>query len=104
MELPVYIDGDRSGVLTVTETSDGALVSARLRDPGRVVRLTVYGEGEMYLGIPEPADGMLLMEKRLDAGQARLLPRNPAYAAESRRADTRSYRHVLWHGGKPHYF
>lgn len=104
MELPVYIDGERSGVMTVTETADGALVSARLRDPGRVVRLTVYGKGEMYLGIPEPAGGMLLLERRLDAGQAQLLPRNLAYAAESRREDTRSYRHVLWQGGKPHYF
>lgn len=101
MEIPVYLDGNTAGAVRI---EDG-IVSARLRDPGRVVRLTVFGEREFYLGVPEPKDGMLELDKRLTASEARRFPQDPRYAAEGRiEAPAKRCSHVLWYGGKPHYF
>ena len=104
MELPIYIDGKRTGTVTLTEREDGASVSASLEDPGRVVRLYLFGETTAYLGVPEPAAGMLRLERRLSAADRALLPKRPAYAAEGPAGEKTPRRHVLWHGGKPHYF
>lgn len=105
MDYPIYIDGRKSGALTVTRQSGAVLISARLADPGRVVRLTVYGEREAYLGVPEPGDGMLRLEKRLTGAAAEAFPQNPRYAAEHVIENPEApKRHVIWHGGRPHYF
>ena len=101
LEIPIYIDGAAAGAARI----EGGLVSARLRDPGRVVRLTVYGERDFYLGVPEPKDGLLALDKRLTAEEARQFPQAPRYAAEKRLEEpAKPPAHVLWHGGKPHYF
>lgn len=104
MEVPIYIDGERAGALTITRKGGAAAISAYLTDPGRVVRLTLFGERELYLGVPEPAGGMLRLEKSLTPAQAALLPREPKYAAEERIEKKREYRHIIWHGGRAHYF
>ena len=112
MELPIYIDGKQAGTLTVRRDGDGALVEAVLGDVGRVVRLTVYGDGAYYLGIPVPEGGGMRLTRRLGPGELRRFPAEPAYAAEARMpADARERepsrdrgRHVLWLGGRPHYF
>ena len=105
MEIPVYIDGQRAGTAAVCVQDGEAVVTARLGDPGRVVRLTLYGEGEeAYLGVPEPKDGLLRLEKRFSGEAMRRLPKNPAYAAECRQDTRPAKTHVIWHGGRPHYF
>ena len=104
MELPVYIDGAVAGSAAVKNDGNGVRISVRLRDPGRVVRLSVYGDGELYLGVPEPGEGGLVLEKRLGPAQAASFPAGAAYAAERRLPETNPRRHVLWHGGRPHFF
>ena len=102
MQLPIYIDEKQAGVVTIAEEEDGVRLSARLRDPGRVVRLTLYGGGELYLGIPVPSGGMLVLEKLVAPGA---LPPAPAYAAERPAApETPRRKHVIWLGGRAHYF
>ncbi len=102
MEIPIYIDSERTGSVSITKDGTDTLVRARLRDPGRVVRLTLYGEGEAYLGVPVPSDGGLALSKRFRPGT---LPPAPEYAAEHPREKKKEPpRCVLWHGGKPYYF
>ena len=44
MKLPIYIDGKEEGALTVERQGAATVMRADMRDVGRVVRLTVYGE------------------------------------------------------------
>ena len=104
MDIPVYIDGKNTGTVTITERNGEVIASASLDDPGRIVRLTLYGEGEAYLGIPEPKHGRLFLEKRFSGAALRVFPQKPAYAAECRKEKSNPKTHVVWHGGKPHYF
>lgn len=106
MQLPIIIDETRVGTLHIRRQGNCFRAEARLKDMGRVLRLSVYGEGETYLGIPEPREGGMFLEKCL-----RSLPRNPQYCAERlREAKTEEQneapapRRVLWQGGRAHYF
>lgn len=112
-EIPIYIDGVREGTLTVESGGSSTVLDARLRDVGRVVRLTVFGEGEAYLGVPAPENGELRLVRRLTRSELRTFPARPAYCAEKRREEPpegplpepqEPPRHVLWFGGRPHYF
>lgn len=104
MEFPVYIDGRETGTVSVTERADQIRVFLKLEDPGRVVRLTLFGETELYLGIPEPSDGFIVLDRRFTGAAREKFPCHPAYAAERRLFPTEPRTHVLWHGGKPYYF
>lgn len=133
MELPIYIDGKKEGVLTVERQGAATVMRAELRDVGRVVRLTIYGEKAGYLGVPEPDGGKLRLARRFSPAEMRRFPERPEYVAErpltaqpsteaaqsARNAPERQVgggkqggaeeqggqvRHVLWMGGKPHYF
>ena len=117
MQIPVYIDGKQEGTLTIEHEDAATVMDARLRDVGRVVRLTVFGDGEGYLGIPEPEEaGQLRLVRRLSANDMRAFPTAPEYAADRRLTagkkldpapkpqPEKSGRHVIWHGGKPYYF
>ena len=117
MQIPVYIDGKQEGTLTIEQEDAATVMDARLRDVGRVVRLTVFGDGEGYLGIPEPEEpGQLRLVRRLSANDMRAFPAAPEYAADRRLTGRKtpepapkpqaekSGRHVIWHGGKPYYF
>ena len=118
MELPVYIDGKREGALTVERQGTMTAMTVQVRDVGRVVRLSVYGEKAGYLGIPEPAGGgTLRLEKRFTPMEMLQFPQRMEYAAdrpmdrrtpaaqpaEAPKPDT-AKRHVLWMGGKPYFF
>jgi hypothetical protein len=120
MQIPIYIDGAVEGKLSITRQGNMTAFEADLRDVGRVVRLRVFGDGEGYLGVPVPADGRLRLVKHLSPAAMHGFPKKPEYAAEERRTEEQQKaepeagqkqeeqggpgKHVLWHGGKPHYF
>ena len=122
MTVPIYIDGKEAGTLAVERQGPVTVMTADMADVGRVVRLTVYGGGKAgYLGVPAPVDGRLRLTKRLSPNQMRAFPQKPEYAAERPREVKKAPTppalpapetqdggeqegHVLWMGGKPHYF
>ena len=122
MHIPIYIDGRQEGTLAVERQGPVTVMTADMSDVGRVVRLTVYGGGKAgYLGVPAPADGRLKLTRRLSPNQMRAFPQEPEYAAERPREAKKTTSpamlpapetpegegqegHVLWMGGKPHYF
>ena len=123
MEIPILIDGAEAGTLALTQEGSGWTVQARLRDIGRVARLTLYGAGgSVYLGIPEPLDGAMMLTKHLPA-----LKFIPEYCAETERRTEesppaprqemptpepvtetpeaeRGVKCRVWLGGRPYYF
>ena len=118
MLLPIYIDGNQEGTLTVERQGALTVMRADMRDVGRVVRLSVYGEKSGYLGVPEPSEGrlrltrrftnldMLRFPQRIEYAAERPLPgRNaPPPAQEPAKEEQSEKRHVLWMGGRPYYF
>ncbi len=120
MELPIVIGERRVGMLQLQREGRFWRARARLTNQNRVLRLYIYGRGEpLYLGIPEPREGEMVLEKQL-----RSLPPEPEYCAERgavpRRAPTESRaadktaeaaplpappaRRRVWLGGKAYYF
>ncbi|MCD7844307.1 MAG: hypothetical protein LUG57_00300 [Oscillospiraceae bacterium] len=65
MEIPIYIDGQREGTVSISHEGSVTVLDAALRDVGRVVRLRLFGDGEGYLGVPEPKEGRLRLTKRV---------------------------------------
>lgn len=115
MEIPIYIDGRQAGTLRMEKSGAYTVLHGDMEDVGRLVRLYVFGEREMYLGIPEPEEGRLVLLRRLTAGEMRPFPKRPEYVAEYRRKEKRTekkqeegkrdaFRHILWQGGKPYFF
>ncbi len=115
MEIPILHEGENIGTLRVEQDACFAVMDARLRDVGSVLRLRVFGENEAwYLGVPEPEDGQLRLTRRVSPARMRGFPANPLYAAERRQKGDQSARepvpaaergpHVLWLGGRPFYF
>ncbi len=81
---PIHIDGEKKGTLTVTEEGLSRVFRARCEDPGRLVRLSVYGEGrEGYLGVMEPENGALSLCRKLSRTAAASFPERIEYAAEA---------------------
>lgn len=82
--VPVRLGGEIKGSLTVS--ADGLLrrFDARCEDPGRLVRLSVFGEGkEGYLGVMEPENGALVLHRRLTRAETEGFPSVIEYAAEA---------------------
>ena len=107
MRVPIYLEGEEAGELTLERRGAWTLLDARLRDAGRVLRLTLYGERPFYLGVPVPEGEGLRLTRRLSAAEASRLPRTPTYAAEKpgdRPEAEPTPARVLWLGGRPHYF
>ena len=122
MKLPIYIDGKEEGALTVERQGTATVIQADMRDVGRLVRLTVYGERAWYLGVPAPENGRLHLTKRFSPMEMGRFPQRPEYAAEKPmraspegpetpppdRPEKEPFqgvgRHVLWMGGKPYFF
>lgn len=114
MEIPIYIDGRQAGALRMEKSGAYTVLHGDMEDVGRLVRLYVFGEREMYLGIPEPEEGRLVLLRRLTAGEMRPFPKRPEYVAEHRRKEKKTekkeegkgdaFRHILWQGGKPYFF
>ena len=111
MEIPIYIDGRETGTLRIEPRGGYTLLRGELENPGRLVRLRIYGEGEAYLGVPQPEGGRLIFCRKLTAREMGRLPRRPEYAAETRQdapgaapEEPLPKRHVLWQGGRPYFF
>ncbi len=106
MRIPIFLDGAEAGRLFLRREGPWTEIDARMPDPGRVLRLTLYGEGEFYLGVPVPEGDGLRLYRRLTAAEAKALPEHPAYAAEHPIAppEPAAPRHVLWMGGRAYYF
>ena len=125
MELPVYIDGKEEGVLRVEQKGTYTIMTADLRDVGRVVRLTLYGEHAAgYLGVPEPANGRQHLTRRFSPLDMARMPQEPKYAADRPLEKPAALlppppevthksrppkpvepkQHILWMGGKPYFF
>ena len=83
-EYPVIIDSKTVGTLTVTHAGLTTEFLARCSDPGRLIRLSVYGEGgEGYLGVMEPMGGALTLCRRLSRAAMARFPEPIAYASEA---------------------
>ena len=81
---PIRLRGETRGTLTVMEEGLATVFSARCEDPGRLVRLSVYGEGrEGYLGVMEPENGALVLRRKLTRAAMAGFPEKIEYAAEA---------------------
>jgi len=87
---PILLNGREEGTLTVTGRGPMTEFLARCRDPGRLVRLSVYGGGrEGYLGVMEPVGGELTLCRRRSRAELKAFPESIEYAAEAGSAPAR---------------
>ena len=84
MEYPLYIDGNKSGKLTVTQKGLMTVFCAECPDIGKVTRISVFGDGKSYLlGVLLPdRKGMMRVERSLSRNALQSLPLNIEYAAD----------------------
>ena len=81
---PIVMNGGENGVLTVARKGLITEFTGRCRDPGRLFRLSVYGEGaEGYLGVMEPVGGELYLCRKLSRTAMAYFPGKIEYAAEA---------------------
>ena len=81
---PIRLNGGEKGTLTVSPVGLTTEFIARCGDPGRLIRLSVYGGGaEGYLGVMEPVGGELYLCRRLSRAAMAGFPQTIEYAAES---------------------
>ena len=86
-KIPIRLDGAVKGTLTVTREGLITLFEARCEDPGRLVRLSVYGGGkEGYLGVMGPERGALSLARRISRTGMSGFPEKIEYAAEAGQA------------------
>ena len=82
MEVPIRISGETAGLLTVCREGLYTVFEARLPPSGELTRLWVAGGGESaYLGLMEPGEDSLYLNRRLSASAMRSFPREIEYAA-----------------------
>lgn len=82
MELPIYDGGEKVGMLTVRREGLYAVFRAELPLRDGLQRLWLCGEtGSVCLGLPEPRDGRLRLEKRLSRAACAALPHPPLRAS-----------------------
>lgn len=81
---PILINGEETGQLTVRHSGLITEFTGRCPDPGRLVRLSVYGGGtEGYLGVMEPLDGQLYLCRKFSRASMAFFPKRIEYAAEA---------------------
>ena len=78
---PVILEGREQGMIEVRQEGLMTVFRARCADPGQLVRLSLYGEREGYLGVMAPGSEGLELERRLSRAALREFPRKPRYAA-----------------------
>ena len=81
MRYPIILDGEAQGWLDVYEDGPRTIFKAVCADPGRLVRLSVYGECEGYLGVMEPEAGRLHLHRSLTKLAMRDFPQSITHAA-----------------------
>ena len=80
-EYPIVIDGVQTGTLCIRKEGLMTVFEAVCSDPGRLIRLSVYGECEAYLGVMIPTEtGKLRLEKQLSRNALRGFPETIRYA------------------------
>lgn len=85
-QYPLMLDGQVKGGLTVTREGLNTVFAARCEDPGRLVRLSVYGGGkEGYLGVMTPERGVLRLTRQISRAGMTGFPETIEYAAEAGR-------------------
>ena len=76
MELPIWDGGERLGTLTVRREGLYAVFRAALPFRNGLQRLWLFGEtGSVCLGVLQPREGELRLEKRLSRAACASLPR-----------------------------
>ena len=84
---PLILDSEARGTLQVEKKGLITEFRARCPDPGRLVRLSVFGEGkEGYLGVMEPEGGELRLCRKLSRSAMAAFPETIAYASEAGRS------------------
>ena len=84
---PVLIDGEETGTLTVTRDGLMTVFDVRCKAPDTLLRLSVYGETEGYLGVLAPdGDGGARLHKRFSRAEMKAFPQTIRCA--SRAGDT----------------
>lgn len=83
-EYPILLRGEKKGILTVTQEGLNTVFAAKCEDPGRLLRLSVYGDSrEGYLGVMQPENGVLRLTKRLSRTAMSAFPGKIEYAGEA---------------------
>ena len=81
---PILLSGETKGTIHVVHSGLFTEFTARCEDPGGLLRLSVYGDGrEGYLGVMEPRDGTLTLQRRLSRTAMAAFPDPIEYAAEA---------------------
>lgn len=86
MKVPIVIDGQETGKLEIEREGSYTLFRGRCADPGRLLRLSVYGDGrEGYIGVMMPEGGSVTVKKRYSRFDLRSFPETVEYAGEAGR-------------------
>ena len=84
MNVPIVIDGQETGKLEIEREGSYTLFRGRCADPGRLLRLSVYGgEREGYVGVMMPEGGTVTVKKRYSRFDLRNFPDTIEYAGEA---------------------
>lgn len=82
LDYPVYIDGENAGTLRAEQRGLYTRFSARFPDPGRLLRICVYGGGKSaLLGVAMPENGELVLERSFSRRAMESFPAEIEYAA-----------------------
>ena len=83
-EYPVVANGTEIGTLSVSKDGLMTVFDARCRDPGELLRLSVYGDKEAYLGVMTPdGQGEVRLHKRFSRAALADFPETIRFAAPS---------------------
>lgn len=81
-EYPVLVDGVETGKLCVSRDGLMTVFDARCKDPGNLLRLSVYGDREAYLGVMAPdGSGEVHLHRRLSRAALASFPEMIRFAA-----------------------
>jgi len=84
MDVPIKIDGRETGRLSIRQEGPYTVFEGRSEDPGRLLRLSVYGgTQEGKLGVMMPEKGTLSIRKKLSRSDLRNFPERIDYAGEA---------------------
>ena len=84
MKVPILIDGEEKGKLEICREGNYTLFRGQCADPGRLLRLSVYGgEKEGYIGVMMPEGGQVTVTKRCSRFDLRSFPETVEYAGEA---------------------
>ena len=80
---PIIIDNQKTGQLEIRQSGIMTEFFGKCEDNGDILRLSVYGDKEGYLGVMIPAEGMLTIHKKLSKNAMSEFPEKITHAAPS---------------------